>query len=175
MRTFLILFAFLPTMLMADPLDPLFKQLAEAPTAQSAASIEAEIWQAWLVGPTEDDTAQIKKAVRAMNQGEWTLAMVQLNQIIEQSPEFTEAWNRRATLHFMLGDFDSSIDDIEQVLKREPRHFGAWSGLGMIMERTGRQNAALKAYERVLQIYPASVSSQQRIEAIEAEMLENSI
>ena len=174
MRLILILLFLLPALLFADELEPLFEQLAVTESTAEAAGIEAEIWAFWLKGPTDDATDTMELAVKAMNQGEWTLALVRLDQLIEQTPDFTEAWNKRATIHYMLGHFDQSIADIKQTLKREPRHFGAWSGLAMIMEHTGRLNAALQAHLMVLEIYPASISSQQRVEAIKTELLANS-
>jgi hypothetical protein len=40
------------------------------------------------------------------------------------------------------------------VLRREPRHYGALMGLAGILEHIGDDRKALRAYERVLEIYP---------------------
>jgi Flp pilus assembly protein TadD len=65
-----------------------------------------------------------------------------------------EAWNRRATLHFMNKSYAQSLADIRQVLAREPRHFGALSGLGMILQEIGDDKRALDAFRRALAVHP---------------------
>ncbi|EAR08915.1 tetratricopeptide repeat protein [Reinekea blandensis] len=174
-RLLLVLCLLLPTWVAADPLDTLFVELGEATTAAQAEPIEQEIWSQWMTGPNEEATEALKRVVTNMNQGEWTLAMVRLNDLINENPTYTEAWNKRATLHYMLGNADESIADIEQTLKQEPRHFGAWSGLGLILERRGQLRAALTAHREVLKLYPTSPSSRQRVESLEAQLLEQSI
>jgi tetratricopeptide (TPR) repeat protein len=77
-----------------------------------------------------------------------------LDAIIEIRPDYVEAWNRRATLHFLNKDFGKSIADIRQVLAREPRHFGALSGLGIIFQEIGEEKFALDAFRRALAVNP---------------------
>ena len=65
---------------------------------------------------------------------------------IALDPGYAEAWNRRATIRFMLGDYVGSIADIREVLAREPRHFGALSGLGLCLMALDRPQEALEAF-----------------------------
>ena len=74
--------------------------------------------------------------------------------MIELRPDYVEAWNRRATLHFANKDYGKSLADIRQVLAREPRHFGALSGLGVIMQEFGEDKLALEAFRRALAVNP---------------------
>ena len=69
-------------------------------------------------------------------------------------PDYVEAWNRRATIHYMRKEFGASMQDIRQVLSREPRHFGALSGLGMILQEFGEDKEALEVFRRALEINP---------------------
>ena len=61
--------------------------------------------------------------------------------LIETAPDLSEAWNKRATGHWLLGNFPASLADICETVKREPRHFGAYSGLGMIRAEMGEHAA----------------------------------
>jgi tetratricopeptide (TPR) repeat protein len=74
--------------------------------------------------------------------------------LIKLKPDYVEAWNRRATLHYMRKEYGESMEDIRQVLIREPRHFGAMSGLGMILNEFGDEKHALAVFRRALEINP---------------------
>ena len=70
--------------------------------------------------------------------------------MVEQAPEFAEGWNKRATVHFLMGNWQASVRDIQQTLALEPRHFGALFGLGMIYDALGQPEAALRSFEATL-------------------------
>jgi tetratricopeptide (TPR) repeat protein len=89
-----------------------------------------------------------------------------LSSVIEIKPDFTEAWNRRATIYFLKKDYTNSMADIAKVLAREPRHFGALSGLGLIMQDVGDDKHALEAYRKALEIYPRLKGMDERIKAL---------
>ena len=84
----------------------------------------------------------------------WFLAVQLLDAIVKIKPDYIEAWNRRATLHYMRKEYAQSMEDIRQVLIREPRHFGAMSGLGMILQEFGDEKRALDVFRRALEINP---------------------
>jgi len=90
----------------------------------------------------------------AIDDKEYDLALKLLNVIIEIKPDFTEAWNRRASVYFTKKDFPRSLADIREVLVREPRHFGALSGLGIILQDLGDEKGALEAFRRALAVHP---------------------
>jgi tetratricopeptide (TPR) repeat protein len=77
-------------------------------------------------------------------------------------PDYAEGWNRRATLHFMMNDYGRSMADIQKTLTLEPRHFGAMAGMAAILKDTGRKEAALQAFERVLTVYPMMREAQKQ-------------
>jgi tetratricopeptide (TPR) repeat protein len=135
-------------------LDTLFEALKVAPDEDSAKAIENRIWAVMLV--TKSDTAnllmsRVKTAVEAKDTD---LAIKLLDGIVEIKPDYVEAWNRRATIHYMKKDYGHALSDIAQVLAREPRHFGALSGLGLILQDIGDDKNALEAYRRALAVHP---------------------
>jgi tetratricopeptide (TPR) repeat protein len=83
-----------------------------------------------------------------------------LDQAIALQPDFVGAWNKRATLNFTLGSYRKAMEDIKHVLALEPRHFGALAGMAAILSESGRDEAALKAWQRYLDIYPADRQAQ---------------
>ena len=62
-----------------------------------------------------------------------------------------------------MDNYAKSMTDIQRALQLEPRHFGALAGMATILERTGKKEAALKAWERALSIYPAMDSAQKAV------------
>ena len=56
-----------------------------------------------------------------MEQGDLINAEAMFTRIIGRDDNFTEAWNKRATIRYIMGNLDGSEIDRE-VLKREPRH-----------------------------------------------------
>ena len=55
------------------------------------------------------------------------------------------------------------MSDINQVLAIEPRHFGAIAGMAMILTSYGRDELALEAWERFLDIYPSERRAQKAL------------
>lgn len=148
----------------AAELPALFKQLLEASNPSQASELEAQIWQYWLQAPDESSKFLISQVGRALNVGQLELALKLSSQLIDGSPNFAEAWNKRATIYYLMGDNALSVADIRQTLSLEPRHFGAISGLGLIFMREKNMEAAVDAFEQVLAISPASSNARSSAE-----------
>src|SRR2546428_10793911 len=131
-------------------LDRLFAALKVAPDEESAKYIENRIWAIWLASSSDTANLLMGRAKTATDSKDFDLAIRLLNAIIDIRPDFTEAWNRRATGHYTQKDFGRALADIHEVLAREPRHFGALSGLGIILQELGDDKHALDAFRRAL-------------------------
>jgi tetratricopeptide (TPR) repeat protein len=135
-------------------LDFLFGALKAAPDAESAKQVENRIWALWLASGSDTANLLMTRAKTAIDSNDTDLAIQLLDSIVKLKPDYIEAWNRRATLHYMRKEFGPAMEDIRQVLIREPRHFGAMSGLGMILQEFGDDKRALDAFRRALEINP---------------------
>jgi tetratricopeptide (TPR) repeat protein len=135
-------------------LDFLFEALKVAPDADSAKLVEGRIWALWLASGSDTADLLMTRAKTAADEKDANLAARLLDSVIELKPDYIEAWNRRATLHFANKDYGSSLADIRQVLAREPRHFGALTGLGVIMQELGEDKLALEAFRKALVVNP---------------------
>ncbi|MGB3867188.1 MAG: tetratricopeptide repeat protein [Xanthobacteraceae bacterium] len=138
----------------ARGLDFLFGALKAAPDEASAKHVEARIWAQWLMTPS--DTAQLlmTRAKTAVDAKQFDIALELLDAVVKLRPDYTEAWNRRATVYYLKDDYGHALRDIEQVLAREPRHFGALAGLGMILRELGDDKRALETFRKALAINP---------------------
>ena len=137
----------------AAKLDDLFSRLQGAAEAE-AGRIETEIWIEWSKSGSPALDLLLQRGRDAMALGENRLAVDHFSAIIDQAPDFAEAWNARATAYYNLGEFGPSVADIAQVLSLNPRHFGAMSGLGMILEESDRPEKALEVYKAALALHP---------------------
>jgi tetratricopeptide (TPR) repeat protein len=135
-------------------LDFLFGALKAAPDAESAKLVENRIWALWLASGSDTTNLLMTRAKSAIDSNDLNLAVELLDAIVKIKPDYVEAWNRRATLHYMRKEYAQSMEDIRQVLIREPRHFGAMSGLGMILQEFGDEKHALDVFRRALEINP---------------------
>jgi tetratricopeptide (TPR) repeat protein len=156
-----------PAELRADELDRLFAQLHAENAAERAPGVEQKIWANW--GRNDSVTAELLlgQATRAMNDEEYQTAEDILDKLVDVQPGYAEAWNRRATLHFIARRYDKSRADIAKVLELEPRHFGALAGLGMILEAQGKFDEALAAYREAISINPYMQAVQEKVKLLE--------
>ncbi len=145
----------------------LFGALKAAPDEVSAKAIENRIWAMWVAAGNDTTNLLMIRAKKAADDHEYDLALQLLDAIIEIKPEYTEAWNRRATVYFLKRDYANSLADIQKVLTREPRHFGALSGLGLIMQDIGDDKLALDAYRKALDVYPRLDGLKDKVKALE--------
>jgi tetratricopeptide (TPR) repeat protein len=154
----------------ATELPGLFEQLLETSDADEVMALESQIWTLWLEPPTRSSGLLMSQVTQAMSAGELDIALKLCNQLVDGAPEYAEAWNKRATIHYLMGNNDASVADIRETLAREPRHFGAISGLGLIFLREKNLQAALDAFEQVLTISPGSPSARGSVERVRREM-----
>ena len=137
-----------------EKLDELFAELQLVATPEEAEPIEEAIWDLWLeTGDVELDSLMLF-GITAIEVGDLPRALATFDQVIAAAPDYAEAWNKRATAHYLMGNFEASVADIAKTLTLEPRHFGALSGLGLIYVSIGKDEAALKAFEQALAIDP---------------------
>jgi len=135
-------------------IDFLFGALKAAPDQASAKHVEARIWAMWLQTPSDTAGLLMSRAKAAVDAQKYDVALKLLDSLVTLRPDYTEAWNRRATVYYLKNDYVRSMQDIQQVLIREPRHFGALAGLGMIMQEVGDDKRALEAFRKALAVNP---------------------
>ena len=147
-------------------LDGLFARLQD-PDLANWQTIEEEIWLIWSASGSATADYLLQRARTAMEAGDFHGAIAHLTAAIDHAPDFTEAYNQRATAFFQLGRFGPSIADIRQVLAQEPRHFGALSGLGQMLREMDEPRRALDVFREAAGIHPHRPDLQNAIEMLE--------
>ena len=152
----------------SEMLDALFAKLQTATDPMAIQSLEAAIWEQWTVVPDPKQRALMLRGIAEMQQQELQNAVTTFSKLIEAAPDLPEAWNKRATVQWLLGNFPASLSDICETIKREPRHFGAYSGLGMIRAEMGEYPRAVAALELARKYNPHIVGIDDEIDRLKA-------
>ena len=154
-----------------DPrLDELFIQLRNVDDLETASRIEKKIWAKWVHRDDELVDGHMSLGIRAMRAGALKLSLRQFTKVINLDKNFSEGWNKRATVYYMMGNFDKSVQDIERTLALEPRHYGAISGMALILDATENMVGALKVWQQVLEITPYNQQIRTRILQLKNEL-----
>jgi tetratricopeptide (TPR) repeat protein len=135
-------------------LDALFAKLRDKSDDPDTFKTEQKIWSLWMQSDSTDEDKILTEATNAMNTLDFRLAEELLNRLIALNKNYAEAWNKRATLYYLMGRYNESLIDIVKTLDLEPRHFGALSGRGMILRLQGKIPEALAAYRDAYAINP---------------------
>lgn len=147
-----------PALAQSEPdsaaLDALFAQLRSAPDAFAARAAADQIWVYW-TNPADPVLASRMREVLALSQPiNFPTMLALLDELVADYPDYAEAWNQRATIHYLRRNFEQSLADIDKVLALEPRHFGALVGRAMIYREQGEDALALRDMVAALAIHP---------------------
>ncbi|MDZ4840931.1 MAG: tetratricopeptide repeat protein [Hyphomicrobium aestuarii] len=135
-------------------LENLYAYLATAASKDEAEPIAATIERLWLLRGTDTSFYLMERARVALQQNDTASAVVFLDQVVDLAPDYAEGWLRRAYLHILAGDKERALGDLRRCLALEPSHFQALRATGMIFLDNGQNAAALKAFEKLLEIHP---------------------
>ena len=137
---------------------------------------EQKIWKIWRTHPTDKNlTLIMQKGSNLININKPNDAINVFTNLIDLDPNWAEAWNKRATVFYLVGEYQKSQNDIDKVLELEKRHFGALAGQGLVNIKLKNYEKAIQSYEKVQQIYPSMQSPKIMIEQIEELIKKQSI
>ena len=138
--------------------------------------IEQKIWALWSTHPTNEIlTARLEEGSQFVRDQNYLKAKDIFTEIINLDQSWAEAWNKRATVLYMLGEFQKSQDDIDKVLALEQRHFGALAGQGLVNIQLKNYEKAIRSYKQAQEIYPTMRSPKIMIKQIEQLIKEQTI
>ena len=135
--------------------DPLVRRLAER-----------AMWEVWSRSGDPAVDRLLASGIEQMSAREGELAVQTFTEVIRRRPDFAEGWNKRATVYYLMGEYQKSLADCDEVMKRNPYHFGALSGYGMIYLELDQPAKALDYFQRALQVNPNLESVNQTVEML---------
>jgi tetratricopeptide (TPR) repeat protein len=157
-------------------IDELFNQLKNATSYQVSKEIESKIWELWTTHPSKNSlTALMADGSFYMSQNKLETAYETFTKTIELDSNWAEAWNKRATVLYLMGKYELSQADINKVLELEKRHFGALSGQGLVQTAMKNYQKALDSYIEAHKVHPNMKSPLIMIEKLQLQLKKESI
>ncbi len=127
---------------------------------------ENSLWQVWSRSGDPQIDALFQVGVEQMAHGAAQAAIQTFSTIIQKKPDFAEGWNKRATIYYLVGEYEKSLRDCDEVIKRNPQHWGVLAGYGQIYLALDKPELALEYFQRALKVNP----NLRRVEAAVAEL-----
>ena len=156
-------------------LNQLFNEL-KANKSKVSSIVEQEIWKIWSTHPTDAKlTTKLEEGSQFVRDQQFFKAIEIFTEVINFDQNWAEAWNKRATVFYMMGKFKQSQEDIDKVLALEARHFGALAGQGLVNIQLKNYEKAILSYQKVKEIYPSMQSPEIMIRRIEELMKQQTI
>ncbi len=112
------------------------------------------VWQLWGKSGNAAIDKLYQKGLDHMQDGDIPKAIQVFSTIIAKRPEFAEGWNKRATVYYMSGEYELSMNDCQEVLKRLPQHFGALVGYAQMLAERSQPERALELMEQASKVNP---------------------
>ena len=157
-------------------IDELFDQLKSSIDYESSKEIESKIWELWTTHPSENSlTALLADGSFYMSQNKLETAYETFTKTIELDSSWAEAWNKRATVLYLMGQYKLSQADIDKVLELEARHFGALSGQGLVQAALKNYQKAIDSYIEAHKVHPNMKSPLIMIEKLKLQIQKESI
>jgi tetratricopeptide (TPR) repeat protein len=142
-----------------DSIEQLLAELKDPDEAVRSRATQ-QLWQIWFQQKGVYGLELLTRSQALAQAGRIDEAEALLTEIIEAQPDFAEAWNQRAILYFVLGQYRESLADCQKVIELNPIHFGALNGMGLCYAGLGEYAAAIQAFRKALEVQPYSVENQ---------------
>jgi tetratricopeptide (TPR) repeat protein len=133
---------------------------------------ENSVWQVWTRSGDKEVDGLMQAGIEQMNRGDGPGAVETFTRIIQRKPDFAEGWNKRATVYFLMGEYEKSLQDCDEVMKRNPSHFGALAGYGQIYLQLDQPERALDYFRKALRVNPNLRGVAQIIPQLERALME---
>ena len=179
--SFIFLFFIFSSSLFADDnhqreIDKLFIQLKSANDFENSKKIEDKIWDLWITHPSKNSlTKLLADGSSAMMDNKLDTAYNKFTEVIKLDPNWAEAWNKRATVLYLMGKYKLSQADIDKVLAIEERHFGALTGQGLVQTALKNYQKAIDSYIEAHKVHPNMKSPLIMIEQLKIQIQKESI
>lgn len=115
----------------------------------------------------ELEKAHIKQDIRwtlddgiaQLLRGDKLKALDIFEKVLSEDQLYSEAWNKKSTCHYLLGEFPASIDSAIASCEANPTNYQAYAGLGLVYYDMNLHQKAAKNFRKCLKLNPWSLVS----------------
>lgn len=151
-------------------LSDLYALLATAEDEDTAKAVADGIERIWLHSGSPTVDLLLGRAMKAVSEKNLDRALKLFDHIVEQAPDFTEGWSRRAYVHFQRNEVTQALGDLRRALALDPNNFKALDGLAQVLREIGQNKAALQVYQQLYDVHPYWPRAKQAIEELSREI-----
>lgn len=102
-------------------------------------------------------TRHFDLALASWDRGERVQAEREFREAIRCNPQYSEAHNNLANILYLRGDVKTAAEEWALAVRADASNFQAWMNLARALEKQGRWNDAMRAYEQFLERAPATM------------------
>ncbi|MFD0915026.1 tetratricopeptide repeat protein [Pseudahrensia aquimaris] len=113
-------------------LNAVFAEMGKASNETQGNVASEKMWAVFMLTPDATSAAIMNRGLRARERFDLEVAFGFFSQVIQSQPNYAEAWNQRAYIHFVRKRYDEALADCTKTLELEPRHVGCMAGIARI-------------------------------------------
>jgi len=151
-------------------LNDLYALLATAEDENTAKAIAEGIERIWVHSGSPTVDLLLGRAMKAVAEKKMDRALRLLDNVVEQAPDFTEGWSRRAYVYFQRNQVGQALGDLRRALALDPNHFKSLDGLAQILQEIGQKKAALQVFRHLREVHPYWPGADRTIDELSREI-----
>ncbi|MCC6580604.1 MAG: tetratricopeptide repeat protein [Phycisphaeraceae bacterium] len=140
------------------------------PELQVNRAAEHALWSIWFRSCSCRAGRTFEQAMEMITQEKHATAVDLFTQTLRIDPGFGEAYHQRGIAHYLMGRWESALEDCCRTIRLRPMHFGAVAGLGHCFTQLGELRRALRCYRKALHIHPHMSAVADAIRSLEPRM-----
>ncbi|MFT9214862.1 MAG: tetratricopeptide repeat protein [Acetobacter malorum] len=141
-------------------------QLAQAKTPEDAQMLEARLEALRAAGLSPTTQLLLRRAQKDSQADKPDDAVEDLSDALALQPDSAILWRSRAQMRLAAGDFKAAITDLGEALQRDGRDAKSWGLLSTVEDQRKDSPAALKAWQKVLELNPMSDKNHKHLDAL---------
>lgn len=138
----------------SSDLATLFDAARAAPDESAGRALSNRMWEIWTEAPDEAAQALLDRGMASRQVGDLLGALGAFDKLVDYCPHYAEGHNQRAFIHFLNGDMERALQDLDRVLEIMPVHVGALSGRALALIELGRTDEAQDTLRTALALNP---------------------
>ncbi len=112
--------------------------------------------------------SMLRRAEQHLDAGESDHALLLLNRMLVETPDFAEAAYQRAVTHYCRSSFSAALRDAQRAIRRNGLHCWAYQLAAQCQLALGEYESAVQSYQDALRIHPSLEGAHGALAALRA-------